>query len=105
MDPGAAVVEVEHAGVERMLHPPLQRVEVADGGAALEAARRDDRAEAASKASARQVFPAAAGPTSASVRIDSTAAPAPFAGLGMRLSPCAASVPTRRDGCSRYGAR
>src|SRR6185295_10624030 len=52
---------------------------------------------AASMASARLVLPAAAGPTSASVRIDSTAAPAPIAGLGMRLSPSATPARPARD--------
>ena len=41
------VVQVQHRGVERMLHAPLQRVEVADRGAALEGAGRADRAGAA----------------------------------------------------------
>jgi hypothetical protein len=41
------------------------------------------------QASARLVLPAAAGPTSASVRIDSTPALGAGGGLGMRLSPSA----------------
>ena len=44
---------------------------------------------AASRASARLVLPAAAGPTNAIVRIDATSAPAPEGGLGMRVSPSA----------------
>ena len=44
VDPRGAVREVEHAGVERMLHSPLDRIEVADRGAALQRPGGADRA-------------------------------------------------------------
>ena len=50
-------------------------------------AARNSAQAATSKASARLVLPAAAGPISASVRIDATAAPAPGSGLGMGYLP------------------
>ena len=43
VNPRVAVHEMEHAGVERMLHAPLERIEVARSRAALQAARRADR--------------------------------------------------------------
>jgi hypothetical protein len=103
-----AVVQVQHRGVERMLHalssgsksltvPPLSSAP----GVAIMPAR-------CSSASARQVLPAAAAPTSASVRMRATAsAPlrAPLAaplgaGLGMVCLLCGVQSPLRSD-CTR----
>ena len=44
VDAGLAVRQVQHARVERVLHAPLERVEVADRRAAIERPRRDDGA-------------------------------------------------------------
>ena len=44
VDARLAVRQVQHGRVERVLHSPLERVEVADRRAALERSRRDDRA-------------------------------------------------------------
>ena len=67
--------------LSEMLHAPLERVEVADHRAALQRSRRADRPRRRRAAPRRRlVLPAAAGPTSASVRIDATSAPAPDGG-------------------------
>ena len=44
VDARLAARQVQHARVERVLHAPLERIEVADRRAALERSRRDDRA-------------------------------------------------------------
>ena len=46
VDARAGVLQVQHRGVQRMLHAAFQRVEVADGAAALDAAGGVDRAAA-----------------------------------------------------------
>ena len=40
----AGMLQVHHGRVQRMLHAPFQRIEVADGAAAVQRARRGDRA-------------------------------------------------------------
>ena len=44
VDAGVAVLQVHHAGAQRMLHAALDRVEVADRAATLDAAHRADHA-------------------------------------------------------------
>jgi hypothetical protein len=69
VDAHLLVQQVHQRRIERVLDPAFHRVEVGDGRAAFEAARRADRAGLPEQASARLVLPDAGWPTRASVRM------------------------------------